>query len=192
PPPPPGDAINIASITSFEFSKQWRFKPLHDGSVVSMFVGPRYSTINARDDLNYYVVPDPAGGADLAIEGIHSANHLYGAQIGLRWFKQKGRWTLSTEGRYYYSYNEQNFSGSYGNNTVASGDPRVYVAFDEQRWVHAGDLRLEATYDITKSFAVTAGWDMLYFGNGVARGMPPLNDQDIVFTGWTLGFSMNR
>ena len=47
-------------------------------------------------------------------------------------------------------------------------------------------------YDVTKSFAIALGCDLLYFGNGVARGGPPFGDQDILFGGWTVGFNLNR
>jgi hypothetical protein len=68
------------------------------------------------------------------------------------------------------------------------------------KWAPAGDVRFNATWEITKSFALEAGWEWLYFANGIARGKSDgagnpftgLDNQDMMFTGWTVGFVVNR
>ncbi len=176
---PPGPSENVMTFTSVEVMKQWRWKPLHRGSHVELFLGGRYAYLESFD---VFENQSPSG---VLFQGVVSNNHMYGPQIGLRWFKQKDRLTLSAEGRYFYAYNQQFFGSGNAENAIP-------LAFQDQHWVHAGDLRLEATCDFTKSFALAVGFEMLYLGNGVARGAPPFNDQDTAMTGWTIGFKLNR
>jgi hypothetical protein len=191
--------------------------------------------------------------------GILAENKIFGPQVGMRWFKKKGRWSISAEGRGFAAINHQyitggypiaspnpsNVSADYGNTigynyvgtkstSVGGGtattdgpilqqlvppEPRTVVTYERRQWLWApaGDLRLEASWDITKSFALEAGFEMLYFANGIARGkgvtpnqtvqdptaaagvnkLYPGNfidftDQDMIFTGWTVGFVLNR
>jgi len=176
---PPGPVENVMNLKSFELSKQWRWKPLHHGSIVECFIGARYVTLQSQDNRLYNI---PGLGP---FQGVAIENNMYGAQAGLRWYKKKGRMTFSAEGRYFYGYNDQFF----GNGLDTTQPP---IRYRSQEWIHAGDARVELTCDITKSFALAVGWEMLYFGNGVARGAGPFNDQDVLAMGFTLGFSMNR
>jgi len=182
--------------------------------------------------------------------GILAENKIFGPQVGMRWFKKKGRWSISAEGRGFAAINHQHITGGF---TVASPNPaqtaasfgenvgynyngvaaspaidgpqlqqlgprpqETYVTYEKRQWlwVPAGDLRLEASWDVTKSFALEAGFEMLYFANGIARGkgitpaqtLPhgtlapghyagnPIDftNQDMIFTGWTFGFVLNR
>ncbi|REJ64499.1 MAG: hypothetical protein DWQ31_21465 [Planctomycetota bacterium] len=158
-------------LNSGELSKQWRLKPLHFGSIVEVFVGGRYSILRHKRTSGNTAV-------DVDIE-----NTIFGPQAGLKWYKKDGRWTVSAEGRYFYGYNDQNYQPT----------PLITPGIQQHRWVHAGDIRAEVTYDLTKSFALSLGWEFLYFGNGVARGEALFNnDQDAYFTGVTVGFKVNR
>jgi hypothetical protein len=182
----PGTVQNSIHFGSVEVMRQWRWKPLHYGSHLDMFLGFRYTHVEHQDAFPYIT---PQGN----FNGVVANNHIYGPEIGLRWFKQKRRWTFSAEGRYFYAYNDQFF----GSGNVLDADGNVDqtltpVTFRTQRWVHAGNVRLETTYDVTKSFALAAGWDFTYLGNGVARGVPPFHDQDLWMTGLTIGFKLNR
>jgi len=105
----------------------------------------------------------------------------------MRWFKQKGRWTLSAEGRYFFGYNNQFLASR---EIVVDGI--ALFKTDEQIWVHAGDVRLEASIACTKSFNLAVGWELLYFGNGIGRGAGAEIDQDVAMTGVTFGFQCNR
>jgi hypothetical protein len=289
---PPGFAENVASLSSFELSKVWRLKPLHQGSQLELFFGGRYTTIKAEDSYDYdraYTtglsaagflatngvfagVPYPAVGGQppegppvtlpgYTPLGILAENKIFGPQIGMRWFKKKGRWTISAEGRGLAAINRQYISGGYpiarpnpsntytpfgnivGYNYLGGAtstlttqgphlqaqtppDPRTVITYERRQWlwVPAGDLRIETSWDITKSFALQAGFEMLYFGQGIARGKGatpsatvktpgfidtattphihptttypgnPIDftNQDMLFTGWTLGVVINR
>ena len=136
------------------------------------------------------------------MNGIAVENHLIGPQAGLRYYVQKGRWNLAAEGRYYYSYVHQLFATQ-----SVPADAVPFQPFDEQEFANAGDVRLEARFDVTKSFALTVGWEMLYFANGIGRGLPngifgrpnqtfggsaELNNQSVNMTGIYFSMSFNR
>ena len=166
-------------------------------------------------------------------------NTIFGPQVGVRWFRQRGRWTLSAEGRGFFAVNRQEITGGYPivqptpANQVTDGNPvqggtlgypigvqsvnpvlvpevpetRQVTTYHEKqwKWAPAGDVRVNATWEITRSFALQAGWEWLYFANGIARGKSDgpnnfantlgvfgLDDQDMMFSGWTVGFVINR
>ncbi len=176
---------NRLDYTSAEISKQWRVKELHHGSFVDVFLGMRYGHILHHDNL-----VRPLGFAtptSLSIE-----NHMIGPQAGLRWFKQKGRWTISTEGRYYYAWNDQFMSAPEFNRQSAAGGGPGIKSPNFERWVQSGDVRAEVTFDVTKAVSLNAGFDVLYMANGIGRGFPPANDQDLLMMMWTFGVSCNR
>ncbi|NIL98071.1 MAG: hypothetical protein GTO53_14740, partial [Planctomycetales bacterium] len=87
----------------------------------------------------------------------------------------------------FYAYNNQFLAAR----TAVEGGTALFNV-DEQAWVHAGDVRLEATYALTKSFSLAVGWELLYFGNGIGRGVGPETEQDAALTGVTFGFKCNR
>ena len=286
----PGFAENVASLSSFELSKVWRLKPLHQGSQLELFFGGRYTTIKAQDSYDYDRIyttdlsaagdtgaagvfagvpyptagPHPPVGPDIHLSGytplgVLAENKIFGPQIGLRWFKKKGRWTVSAEGRGLAAINRQYISGGYpiarpnpSNTSTPAGNivgynyvgtagtaatpgtlttdgpilqsqtpptPRNVITYERRQWLWtpAGDLRIETSWDVTKSFALQAGFEMLYFGQGIARGKGttptqtvlnpdsltganrtypgnPIDftNQDMLFTGWTLGVVINR
>ena len=300
-PYPNGRAENVGSLTSFEFSKLWRMKPLHGrgtgGSHVEWFLGGRFTTIKAQDAYNYNPgeritvggpgtgQPTPSNTYPLAVYpangitpnfnvnngvplvaggnvgnvasslnnkeytplGVMAENSIFGPQLGVRWFRQRGRWTISAEGRGFFAVNRQEISGGYDVQQAVPRTSAVVPAFGstlghplqnqgaapdqftqpspdamlvnevpetrqvntyhekQWKWAPAGDVRFNATWEITKSFALEAGWEWLYFANGIARGKSDgpnnfantlgvfgLDNQDMMFTGWTVGFVVNR
>ena len=293
-PYPNGRAENVGSLTSFEFSKLWRLKPLHGrgkdgGSHVEWFLGGRFTTIKAQDSYNYnpnvtidvdgrptfplqvfppegispafnvndqeVTIPTALDAQALSVRqytplGVMAENSIFGPQLGVRWFRQRGRWTISAEGRGFFAVNRQEIMGGYTvqnpapvnaqaqvpaqgdtvgyqlrniqpsettlpetivsplpmNVPVAPSNRQVTTYHEKQwKWAPAGDVRVNASWEITKSFALEAGWEWLYFANGIARGKSDgpnnhantlgvfgLDDQDMMFTGWTVGFVINR
>ena len=124
-------------------------------------------------------------------------NHIIGPQIGGRWFKKNGRWTLSAEGRFFAALNVQNIrnQGVLGselntpppwNLDFDPTDPTISPAlnyfmptlrepldFDNKittrTFSPGGEVRLELICELTKAVSVKAGWSGLWLG-GIARG----------------------
>ena len=84
---------NASKLNSVELSKEWRWQPLHEGSIVEPFLGMRYVKFEQWD---------PPSVNDS--QSLYVKNDIIGPQVGVRWYKQKERWIISTEGRYYFAY----------------------------------------------------------------------------------------
>ena len=48
-------------------------------------------------------------------------NSIFGPQLGVRWFRQRGRWSISAEGRGFFAVNRQEITGGY---SVVQPTPR--------------------------------------------------------------------
>ena len=108
----------MANLTSLELNKTIRANQKHYGSFVEPFCGLRYIKMESIGQAQQYlrydeetalpvpvVLPVPLADAQNAtIEQLISdtsvwANHMVGGQVGMRWFKQKSRWILSSDVR---------------------------------------------------------------------------------------------
>lgn len=156
-----------ATVNSVALDKTFRLKQFHYGSWVEPFVGLAY--MNVRQ--HYATIDDD--------QGLDAINDMYGLHGGLRWFKQNKRWVISSEFRYFVGLNEQQFNFP----DTAEVDYRV---------AYAMDLRLEATYEISKGFALNVGYEMLFIPDSLVRepGFP--QQQDLFATGVIFGMSWNR
>lgn len=187
---------NSFDLSGFEVSKLWRWKQFHGGSHLEIFAGGRYDRMRGADNLfrvldaTRLAVLDPeiiGNVTAVNFGGIAYENNVFGPQVGLRWFKQKGRWTFSSEGRYYYAYNDQFYASR---QTIVGGT--AFFDVDEQSWVHAGDIRVQTSLTCTKNINLALGWEFLYYANGIGRGPFGESDQDVTMTGVTFGFQCNR
>jgi len=189
----------------------------HEGSTFEMFLGARY--LYFGDD---FAIVTGTGTAGLGGSSwTNSAeNNVVGPQIGARWFKKRGRWMLSTEGRFLAGLNQQNIHQrvDFAPNVIsgAVGQPALlgpmFATYDAspREWAPLVELRLEARYQITRAVSFHAGWTGLWM-DGLARGdstidysirgTPPApvlgidltrNRDNLFMNGLTLGFDVNR
>ncbi len=201
-----------------------RFLTRHAGGTFELFLGARYFEFNEHFWVN--VGADPGGHTVPSFLASSSwetdaENHIVGPQIGLRWFKKRGRWMFSTEGRFLAGINYQNFHQKVvmgpnldpGTNPDGSYTPFVpktmaptaatHSAYARE-WSPAIELRMEGRYQITRSISFHAGWSGMWI-NGVARAtsvidytVPALglnladNREDVFLNGLTIGFDVNR
>ena len=105
-------ASNYLNTWGVEANYLHRFMTGHGGGTFEMLLGARYFEFNenflvttAADD-GTHTIPSFLGGSFWNTE---ADNHIVGPQVGLRWFKKQGRWTFSTEGRFFAGLNNQNF-----------------------------------------------------------------------------------
>jgi hypothetical protein len=189
------------NIMLTHWSDQWggelmylhRLLTCHEGSTVELFAGARYLEFN---DGFRFLAGDatttptfPSFLADSTWQ-VAAENHIIGPQVGLRWFKKQGRWTLNTEGRFMAGFNLQNIHEvinlgpnlNPGNLTVTSEPSHVaylhptvmgptqatYDAFASE-FSPALELRLDARYQITRYLNFHVGWTG-FWTNSIARG----------------------
>ena len=130
--------------------------------------------------------PDIDGGGALGDTRIFSRwdNNIVGPQIGGRWFNQRGRWLWTVEGRFLAGFNfaNANLKYNYGGGPGPDGiiDPyfdqpgrnnpfivpvQSRSALEENLFSPTGELRVQATYVLTRSFSVKAGYNAIVIGN---------------------------
>ncbi|NLX95568.1 MAG: BBP7 family outer membrane beta-barrel protein [Rhodopirellula sp.] len=123
-------------------------------------------------------------------------NHIYGPQLGLRWFRQSCRWTLSSEARFFAGFNSQNLeqAGVLGTKLddqfpteevsyvgqappSATDFPFQPITMEpigykhmrtEQEWSPGVELRFDLAYKLTRAVDVKVGWTGMWI-DGIAR-----------------------
>ena len=153
--------------------------------------------------------PDPA---DPNVEGEYEQlttnrasfeNAMFGGQLGFRYFGQRGHWLLSTELRVFAGHNFQTLQRTtlvrQTRYDALGGDPELELNFREDEFVRgdefviAGEIRAEASYEVTRDINLRFGAIFIDLGNGIGRGNTIFdNGQDVQMAGLTFGLTVNR
>lgn len=219
-----GDSLNVVGLTNFEVNKTWRRRPYRYGGILEPMVGFKYSTLKDLAMNQTYArslgqITTPGGvTAATQLETLISnetriKNQMVGGQLGARYFTHYQRWTLSGELRAFgmanfqqREYQQRSFVTEY------AGAPAIGVAVaatdyttgtstihtDNTEFVFGFEARAEAAYQVTSTFNVRAGIDVLNFAEGIWRGANPgfgdinYHDQDVQMAGFTFGVAVNR
>mgnify|MGYP000989729947 CR=1 FL=1 len=174
-----------------EASYLHRFITRRAGGTVELFLGARYFEfnehfwVNTGEDPGETTIPSFLGGSNWNTD---AENHIVGPQIGLRWFKKRGRWTISTEGRFMAGLNRQNLHQQVNMGPkldpgpISTDDGIYYPPFEPKamgptnashsayanEWAPMVELRVEGRFQITRSISFHAGWSGMWV-DGVAR-----------------------
>ncbi len=193
----PNEVDTFTRFNNLELNKVFRIKPFHNGSVMELFIGARYVTL---EDSSYdeTVIFNPITGLTTIFDfAEHSSNNLIGGEIGARWYKKKGRWTLSADARGFAAPNFQQQDGFTRIYVFADpADPPLSVTDifrgdgSNDFFVPAGELRVETQYDVTRDLSLNVGFDFMYFGRGMFRLVN--DDQDVAMAGVTFGVVYNH
>jgi hypothetical protein len=141
-------------------------------------------------------------------------NQLHGGQLGFRLFRQRGHWLLSGEFRFFGLANFQslrivnqqsilpNPQAILVNGTVddfinffgTGGDVNRTVTYQHAtQFTFGGEVRGEASYELTRDINLRVGFVFLDLGTGIGRGdLLRLNNQAVQMAGVTFGFTVNR
>lgn len=209
--------INVGDLSGFEMNKLFRLKPLHHHSVIEPFFGFRYVKFidmfrrmrYERFDANGVPIPILPPGVPLAAPMFEEltqdfasfTNHMVGGQLGVRWFKNKGHWNLSSQFRMFAAQNFQDFDFQRdqivtqvtGTTITDERAERFNTSANLGEFVLMGEVRAEAAYYVTRDVALQFGVEVMHFGLGIARGDDPnKNTEDLTLVGATFGFTYNR
>jgi len=219
-PVPLENSINQGSFSDVEIMKVFRLRPLHNGAVIEPYLGVRWSKFtdrtfsddytgemriqDAQDEDDTVTPPIPAlpqVDADVyqSLTTAHE-NNMYGGQLGTRIHTRRGHWILSGEFRTFAMYNRVLFSGAtYTQSNIQVDDGGIGTSvdrtpFSEKRdaFVWGGEVRLDATYEVTRAISLRAGVDAMQFGRGIGRGPTFGSDEDLWLIGMTFGVAVNR
>src|SRR5690606_15995586 len=115
-------------------------------------------------------------------------------------------WTLSAEARAFALQNWQFFTAQQTRrftiwDSTAPADSIVTELIDKNRtyndnaeFVWGGEIRGEASYEVTRDIAIRVGFTLTDFAQGVARSNSAtgFTDQDVIMGGVTFGLTLNR
>jgi hypothetical protein len=220
------NSINVADLSSWELNKTFRVHALNYGSIVEPFFGFRYMKFQDFYRRDRYQRWDPATGAPLPnqfpfvpppvdvtpffVEDMVTTqatfdNHMIGGQLGLRWYKHKDRWNLSSEVRAFAFQNFQSFDNvtnlerTFFTALAPDADidtviyDRTQSTGNDTEFVFGTEIRAEAAYAVTRDLSLRVGMAFMEFGRGIGRGNSlARNDQDVTMVGATFGLLFNR
>ncbi|MEX0643333.1 MAG: BBP7 family outer membrane beta-barrel protein, partial [Pirellulales bacterium] len=135
-------------------------------------------------------------------------NQIIGPQIGLRWLNRRQRWTLDANGRFLFGYNQADWDqiGLMGEGLVPGGLNQPLYArptqfthgLIERQFSPVAEMRLQASYNFTRSFSMKFGYTGAFIGN-IKRAAPSVKyrlpdfgyenagTQDLLVNGFDLG-----
>lgn len=173
---PTFDSVQIRTLTKIngvELMRMRRFRPFHNGSFFEIHYGARL--LRFKDLFETTANGSATTTLGDSIWDARVNNNIVGPQLTGRWIDTRGRWTFDVEGRFLAAVNIQNadLTGTLGENAVAAG-LNSPLNFSTTSFRHntrqidfspVAELRVETSYQITKSFAATVGYTAVYAGN---------------------------
>jgi hypothetical protein len=217
------DTVNQLKMSSFELNRVWRRPQFHNGTNFEPFVGYRYMNVKdywQRQTLIRELVGSPpqAGTSDEFFDLLTNRsvfeNQMHGGQLGARFSRQRGHWMLSADLRFFAMANFQTLQrlrersvlpnpeeilvdGTAVDliNPLGTGaDLNRTVAYDRAtQFCFGGEVRGEASYELTRDINLRVGFVFLDMGQGIGRGnLMRLNNQAVQMAGVTFGFTVNR
>lgn len=170
-----------------ELMKLWRLPRMHYGGVWEWMIGARYMNMTDEFEID---ASAPTSGilADFELDS-RINNYAVGPQIGARWARTRGRWTMSTEGRFTAGVNFQQarVSGHFATNdpndfrieqavpgvptrveaSLPNLDPYVFTdSRQDTTFAPIGELRVETQFRLTRAVSLRMGYNGI-----VADGM---------------------
>jgi len=141
-------------------------------------------------------------------------NQLHGGQLGARIFRQRGHWLLSGQATFFALANFQSLRVINQQSIMANPDLELIDAnpLDKINWfgqggdinrqqqyyratqfTFGGEIKGEASYELTRDVNLRVGFVFLDLGQGIGRGdTRGLNNQAVQMSGVTFGFTVNR
>jgi hypothetical protein len=141
-------------------------------------------------------------------------NSMHGGQLGARLFHTRGHWTLSGEVKFLALANFQllkisptqsilpnpeinlidgrqlDFIGFLGNGMDVNRQTFYQHA---TQFCFGGEVRCDASYEVTRDINLRVGFTFLDLGQGIGRGdQLKFNNQAVQMAGVTFGFTVNR
>jgi hypothetical protein len=204
-------AQNQTAMHGVELMKIWRLPRMHYGGSWEWYLGARYIGLSDEFTIN-------AQGGLLADFNLFSEvnNFVVGPQIGARWARTRGRWTVSAEGRFVAAANFQQvrLRGNYATLAPVGGDatgafPNVTpTRFDDKQtdeeFAPVGELRFETQFHIASNLSLRMGYNGMVIG-GTSRASRRINydlpqlsildgrkNEAFIVNGFNFGFELNR
>lgn len=160
------NAMSVSFATALHSAELNRLLTVEEVPSLTFLTGFRYVYFQDRFNMNANAAPVFAPGPETSNLSTRMTNNLFGAQTGVRWQQNIGRWSLSSQakvGIYGNEVHAQQFLGDDGNRTIYRNYSHTIgqVAF-------LGELGLNANYQLTEACTLQAGYNFFWL-DGVAR-----------------------
>lgn len=213
------DSINVLKMSSFELNRVWRRPPFHNGTQFEPFLGYRYMNVKDYFQRDYFQEVPVGTDEFFALDRFTAQfeNQMHGGQLGARIYRQRGHWMLSADVKFFAFGNFQSLRRSREQSFLVNPDeglinvigplplpfpPLVSEGGDALRtveyqrasqFVFGGEVRGEASYELTRDINLRVGFVFLDLGQGIGRGNNLRNNnQAVQMAGVTFGFTVNR
>jgi hypothetical protein len=178
----------ITTLNGVEATRVYRAPRLHKGGYFEVLYGVRWFQLQ-----DAYIVTatnfDPGFFINPLMDSTWShvvQNNLVGPQIGLRWFRQRGRFVSSIDARFLAAANFQNLKMKTDlgdeiaavvntfNSTLNIVVPRSFLGLGTDQhsftttFAPMGELRVNVAYNVTSKVALTVGYTGMVVG-GISR-----------------------
>jgi hypothetical protein len=215
------NVYNKSRAQGVEVMPFWRTDQLHRGGYLDWMAGVRYFRFVETFSVEAF---DPRAWPGITLGTLvttpttfawtQANNNIIGPQVGIRWFRERGRIQLSAEGRFMAGWNIQNVKQTgildLESFTITIGD-QIFVFKSTQAatsrhfntFVPLGEVRANLAYQFTSHILAQVGWTGIFAGN-IARpntmvdygvpnfGILPNNKQSIFLQGLNIGVVFNR
>jgi len=207
--PPVFDSVqtrNRVVLEGVEVLGVHRFDRLHNGMMLELFYGARYLRFEDRFTWTAIGGNLPDSNLDQLVE-----NDIIGPEVGVYAYRQRGRWIISGEGRFMAGWNIQDYKQNVSLDTMNTFDLQGQTLLGQQKirngirdvqFSPVAEMRLNATYVLTKSFSLTVGWTGLFIGevgraaNTIVYRLPEPqirpDSEDLFNHGVNFGVNFNR
>lgn len=202
---------------SYELNRVFRQR-LKNGSYFEPYIGGRFVYLADETQHDLYNIQlglgDITNPDDINRFIQQSQNNMFGGTIGMRWFRETGRWRVSTNVASFLAYNAQfNFATDVQFSEVGDVGLAIERGADTSAFVPMGETRLDISYAVTRDISLRAGGQVMWYWDGLSRVNPldqrinpnsvisgasafaPLstvNDQDMAIYGVTMGLEWRR
>ena len=173
--PANGEFTNVTRMTGIELLKTYRYDPDDRWGLWEMYYGARFLQLHDRFSFSNPFSALPGPGQDQFSLGID--NNMVGPEIGTRWSNKRERWTFDTQVRFMAAANFENASEYAA--MAGPGFPlnNFYKSANNVEFAPVGEFRIDATYQLSKSFAVKVGYTAIA-GTGIGRASQRIDYQE--------------
>ena len=197
------ETLNQFSYDSYELNKTWRLTPYHYGGILEPLIGIRYMEVDdiiARRDVDFSQAVDNILQETATTLTSDTENQILTGQIGFRYFKQRGRFTYSSDFRVFGGGNWQcnrqftDVRSRFRTDTIIEtgdgiglfdvrdgliddvvdaneiGDRALLLTERNEETVVGFDIRGELGYQLTRMIQIRGGFQLIDLATGVWRG----------------------
>lgn len=169
-------SVNNMSYNSVGLNRVWRMPQNCGPGYLEPFVGARWMQVSDWYPTQFTIDDE---GVFMPLHQVKAENNIFGGQVGVRYFVQKGRWVLSSEARLFGGYNWQ-----YHDDADRTFEYGMII----------GDVRVDASFYVTQKVALTVGVQAIHvpFGIGRSDSNTVTTDENLSLVGLAFGVEFNR